>query len=80
MKIKLNAKQAMLTMKAKYRPPKDVTVPRHLRHYPNMKFGKNQIIDVEYRATNKLDFSDPDKKVDLGLKPYRTYTRLQAVK
>ena len=56
--IKLVAQS--ISNKATKKFQKSTHIPRHLKHYPNMKFQRGTIINFYYKMKNKPDFSNFD--------------------
>ncbi len=80
--MKLNAKQMMLSLKSnpvlKSKLNVKPKIAQHLKRYPNMKFKKGTIIDIDYKVGKKITFGE--EPVKLNFKPVRAKTFLKEVK
>ncbi len=57
------------------------TLPKHMRKFPNMKFGKTSIIHYEKRVKNDVNIDDIKKfPVNLPIYKYRIDPKIEEVR
>lgn len=79
--MKLNAKQVYLSIMKQKKPPilKQEYIPKHLKKYPNLKFRRNQIINIEEVVSNSRDVN-LQNPIELKFKSKRIPSRIKEVR